>query len=172
MTFHSESPLDATDWRILRELQQDARLSFHELGRRVSLSAPAVAERVRKLEDRGVITGYGAHVNPEKVGLGLIAFIQMHCNPEKCLLKTTSREDFPEVLELHRLNGEYCTLLKVAVTSMKHLNALDDRLSRHGTVKTTIARDSVLDQRVLDWEDPDALMNASSKTSWEEHVED
>jgi DNA-binding Lrp family transcriptional regulator len=68
VTLQSESPLDATDWKILRELQQDARLSYNELGRRVALSAPAAAERVRKLEDRGVITRYAAQVDPEKVG--------------------------------------------------------------------------------------------------------
>ena len=60
MALQSERPLDSTDWKILRELQQDARLSSNELGRRVGLSAPATAERVRKLEDAGVITGYGA----------------------------------------------------------------------------------------------------------------
>src|SRR5688572_1014652 len=67
MTLQLESPLDGTDWKILRELQQDARLSFNELGRRVALTAPAVAERVRKLEDRGIITGYGTHIDPAKV---------------------------------------------------------------------------------------------------------
>lgn len=68
MAFQSQSSLDGTDWQILRELQQDARLSFNELGRRVNLSAPAAAERVRKLEDKGVINGYSAQINPAKVG--------------------------------------------------------------------------------------------------------
>jgi Lrp/AsnC family leucine-responsive transcriptional regulator len=111
MTLHSESPLDATDWRILRELQQDARLSYNELGRRVSLSAPAVAERVRKLEDRGIITRYSAQVDPAKVGLPLTAFLQLRCDPEKCLLKTGTPDAFPEILEMHKLSGSYCSLL-------------------------------------------------------------
>ncbi|HEV8192509.1 MAG TPA: Lrp/AsnC family transcriptional regulator, partial [Ktedonobacterales bacterium] len=73
MAFQSERPLDSTDWSILRELQQDARLSYNELGRRVGLSAPAAAERVRRLESAGVITGYGARVDPTKMGLPLLA---------------------------------------------------------------------------------------------------
>src|ERR1043165_8000922 len=121
MAFHSESSLDSTDWQILRELQQDARLSYNELGRRVNLSSPAAAERVRKLEDKGVIAGYAAQVNPAKVGLPLLAFIQLHCDPGKCLLKTSSADEFPEILEIHKLSGSHCTLLKVAVASMEHL---------------------------------------------------
>jgi Lrp/AsnC family leucine-responsive transcriptional regulator len=68
----SERSLDATDWRILRELQQDGRLSYNELGRRVAFSAPA-AERVRKLEDRGIITGYSAQIDPAQVELPLLS---------------------------------------------------------------------------------------------------
>ena len=100
MTFHSASSLDNTDWQILRELQQNARLSYNALGRRVNLSAPAAAERVRKLEEKGVIVGYSAQIDPAKVGLPLLAFIQLHCNPGKCLLKTSSIDKYPEVLEI------------------------------------------------------------------------
>src|SRR5690349_5187627 len=99
MAFQSERTLDGTDWQILRELQKNARLSYNELGRRVGLSAPAAAERVRRLEDAGVITGYGAHVDPAKVGLSLLALIQLRCDPGKCLLKTSSEEEFPEIME-------------------------------------------------------------------------
>ena len=77
MTFHQDYLLDETGWRILEELQQDARLSFHELGRRVGLSSPAVTERVRKLEDAGIITGYGAKIDPSKVGLPIMAIMRL-----------------------------------------------------------------------------------------------
>jgi Lrp/AsnC family leucine-responsive transcriptional regulator len=77
MAFHDDYLLDETGWQILRELQNNARLSFHELGRRVGLSSPAVAERVRKLEDAGIIIGYEARVAPLKVGLPLLAFIRI-----------------------------------------------------------------------------------------------
>src|SRR5579885_2917421 len=124
MALQSERSLDATDWKILRELQKDARLSYNELGRRVALSAPAAAERVRKLEDRGIITGYSAQVDTSKIGLPLLAFIQLRCDPIKCLLKTGDPDAFPEILEIHKLSGTYCTMLKVVVSSMQHLDSL------------------------------------------------
>lgn len=132
MAFQIESVFDRTDWQILRELQQDARLSYHELGRRVGLSAPAAAERVRKLEDQGVITGYAAQVDPAKVGLPILAFYQLHCNPGQCLLKTSRMEEFPEVLEMHKLSGSHCSLLKVVLSSMQHLEAFNERLGNMG----------------------------------------
>ncbi len=167
MTYHLESPLDATDWKILRELQQDARLSYHELGRRVALSAPAAAERVRKLEDRGIITGYRAQVNPEKVGLPILAFILLNCNPEKCLLNTRRPDAFPEILDIYVLNSEPCSLLKVAATSMKHLKALIDRLDEHGTVKAHIVT-SIEFNRNINWENPDVEVDPRPNPGWVE----
>jgi len=166
MSFHSESLLDATDWRILRELQKDARLSFNELGRRVALSAPAAAERVRKLEDRGVITGYSAQIDPSQVGLPLLLFIQMRCDPEKCLLRTSTADSFPEVLEMHKLSGNYCTLLKVAVSSMQHMEALTERLGKHGHVIVNIVTSSALTNRVIDWENADVDVVPQTPASW------
>lgn len=154
MTFQSESPLDATDWKILRELQDDARLSYNELGRRVALSAPAAAERVRKLEDRGIITGYAARVDAGKLGLPTTAFIQLHCDPEKCLLKTRRPEDFPEIQEMHVLSGSHCSMIKVVVESTRHLKALTDRLDEHGTYIVHIATSTPLANRPVDWENP------------------
>ena len=168
MTFQSESPLDATDWKILRELQQDARLSYNELGRRVALSAPAAAERVRKLEDRGIITGYGAQVDPAKIGLPFLAFIQLRCDTGKCLLKTSSASAFPEVLEIHKLNGNFCTILKVAVSSMQHLEALNERLSKHGPVVTYIVPSTAMTRRVIDWENPDVNIDPPVDVAWQE----
>ena len=89
MGLRTERSLDATDWRLLEELQADGRLSYNELGRRVSLSPPAVAERVRRLEDLGVIVGYQARVDPARAGLPLTAFVQMRCRLDRCLLKTS-----------------------------------------------------------------------------------
>ncbi len=100
MALQSERPLDSTDWKILRELQQDSRLSSNELGRRVGLSAPATASRVRKLEDAGVIIGYSAQIDPAKVGMPLLALIHLRCDQGSCLLRTSTVEEFPEVLEM------------------------------------------------------------------------
>jgi Lrp/AsnC family leucine-responsive transcriptional regulator len=170
MALQMETPLDATDWKILRELQQDARLSYHELGRRVALSAPAAAERVRKLEDRGVIRGYTAQIDPAKVGLPLYAFLKLRCDPEKCLLKTTTSDDYPEVLELHRLSGSHCSMLKVTVASMQHLQALTERLSAHGPVVTDIVLESVMTHRVVDWENPNVDLTPPPTDGWSKPV--
>ena len=96
LVLQKETSLDSTDWHILRELQQDARLSYRELGRRVGLSAPGTAERMRKLEDAGVLTGYHAQLNLAKVGLSLTAWIQLRCAPGKCLMKTTKPQISPK----------------------------------------------------------------------------
>jgi Lrp/AsnC family transcriptional regulator, leucine-responsive regulatory protein len=165
VTYHLESPLDATDWKILRELQRDARLSYHELGRRVALSAPATAERVRKLEDRGIITGYAAKVNPEKVGLPILTFIQLSCAPEKCLMKTRKPDAFPEILDVYILNTEPCSLLKVVTTSMKHLKALIERLGEHGNVKVHIVTSTEFN-RMIDWERPEVELDPQQNPGW------
>src|SRR5262249_41751272 len=117
MASKSERGLDSIDWRILRELQTDARLSFNELARRIELSSPAVAERVRGMEDAGVIAGYHAQVDPGKVGLPVTAIVQMRCAPGKCLLKTASPDDFPELLEMVKVSGPHCSILKVVAAS-------------------------------------------------------
>jgi Lrp/AsnC family transcriptional regulator, leucine-responsive regulatory protein len=149
MTSRTERQLDTTDWNILHELQADARLSFNEIGRRVGLSAPAVAERVRRLEDAGIVTGYHAHVDPAKVGLGITAFIQMRCALDKCLLKTSRPDDYPEVLEIHKLSGDYCSMLKVCAASMRHLEAIIERLGQHGEMRSSIVLSSPLEERAI-----------------------
>jgi Lrp/AsnC family leucine-responsive transcriptional regulator len=152
MALQSEKPLDSIDWRILRELQADARLSFNELARRIGLSSPAVAERVRRMEDAGVIAGYHAQVDPSKVGLPVMALIQMRCAPGKCLLKTTSPDDFPELLEMVKVSGPHCSVLKVVAHSIPHLEALFERLGEHGELLTSMVWSSALNRRVLDGE--------------------
>jgi Lrp/AsnC family transcriptional regulator, leucine-responsive regulatory protein len=133
-----DKALDSTDWRILDELQRDGRLSYNQLARRVNLSAPAVAERVRRLEESGVIAGYQAQVDPAKAGFPLTAFVQMRCTPGRCLLKTTTADDLPEVVEIHKLSGAICSMLKVRVASMVHLEALFERIGEHGEINTHI----------------------------------
>ena len=136
-TMRSFEP-DPTDWQLLAQLQADGRLSFNELARRVRLSPPAVAERVRRLEQAGVITGYSAQVDPARVGQPLLAFIQLRCSLGRCLLKTTTAADLPELVEIHKLSGEHCTLLKARATSLEHLEGLVERLGEHGELRTHI----------------------------------
>lgn len=124
--------MDATDWAILAELQADARLSQNEISRRVKLSAPAVAERIRRLTDAGVLTGYAARVDPAALGRSVQAFVQLDCYGPTCILKDAAVRDWPEVLELHRVTGDACTVLRVAVVDMAAFQALIDRLARYG----------------------------------------
>jgi Lrp/AsnC family leucine-responsive transcriptional regulator len=120
------------DWALLAELQADARLSYSELSRRVHLSAPAVAERVRRLEETGVISGYHAHVDLAGAGRGVRAVIRMSCYGALCVLRDERALAWPEIAEVHRVTGDTCCLLLVAVTSMAAFEELIDRLSQHG----------------------------------------
>jgi Lrp/AsnC family leucine-responsive transcriptional regulator len=139
--------LDQTDWRIIAELQRDGRLSYNQLGRLVNMSSPAVAERVRRLEEAGVIAGYQARIDPARAGLPLTAFVQLRCALGRCLLKTTGTDDFPEVVEVHKLSGNSCTMLKVRVASMPHLEGLLERLGEHGEMNSHIVLSTQYDGR-------------------------
>src|SRR4051794_2465573 len=112
-------PPDDVDMRILEALQHDGRITFADLARTVSMSASAVTERVRRLEDAGVITGYAARVDAERLGLTILAFVRLryrlsNYKPVHDLLDTT-----PEILEAHHVTGEDCFILKVVATSMR-----------------------------------------------------
>jgi Lrp/AsnC family transcriptional regulator, leucine-responsive regulatory protein len=138
MTFRTERELDDLDWHIIDELQADGRLSFKELGRRVNLSAPAVAERVRRLEEAGVITGYHANVDPRMAGHPISAFVELRCELSKCLLKTSTAADYPEVVEIHKLSGDHCSMLKVRAASLEHFEGVLERISRHGEIRSSV----------------------------------
>jgi Lrp/AsnC family transcriptional regulator, leucine-responsive regulatory protein len=130
--------LDDLDWVILAALQADGRLSFNALGRQVHLSPPAVGERVRRLEQAGIITGYAAKVDATRAGQPLLAFIQLRCSLGSCLLKVTSAQDYPEIVEIHKLSGEYCTMIKARAASLAHLEGFIERLGTHGDMRTHI----------------------------------
>ncbi|MGW7449359.1 Lrp/AsnC family transcriptional regulator [Kitasatospora sp. NPDC054795] len=127
-----EVALDAVDRRLLAELQADARLSYNELSRRVSLSAPAVAERVRRLESEGVISGYHAHVDLTRAGLPITALVQIQCYGPRCVLRDPEVPTWPEVVQLHRVTGGACCVLLVAVSTMAEFEAVCDRLGSYG----------------------------------------
>ena len=126
------SGVDRVDWHILTELQADARLSFNELSRRVKLSAPAVADRVRRLEDAGVVTGYHAHVDLERVGRPVRAVVVMDCYGPTCLLRDPDVARWPDVQQFFRVTGQGCSVLVVATVSMEAFEELIDRLASYG----------------------------------------
>jgi Lrp/AsnC family transcriptional regulator, leucine-responsive regulatory protein len=143
------SELDAMDWALLAELQADARLSYSELSRRVHLSAPAVAERVRRLEESGVITGYHAHVDLARAGRGVVAMIRMSCYGARCVLRDQQVLGWPEILEVHRVTGDACCLLQVATASMPAFENLIDRLAPYGQPSSTMILSSPVQWRAL-----------------------
>jgi Lrp/AsnC family leucine-responsive transcriptional regulator len=165
MSFRPERRLVDLDWRLLDALQQDGRLSFKELGRRVNLSPPAVAERVRRLEDAGVITGYTAKVDPARAGPPLTAFIQMRCRLDRCLLKTSSAGDYPEVVEIHKLTGDSCSMLKVRAVSMEHFEGLLERIGQHGEMRTSVVLSTQDEGRPVE-RGPDDFFRATSSGGW------
>ena len=141
--------LDATNLRILEELQADARLTMAELGRRVSLSPPAVADRVQRLERAGVISGYHAAVDPKAVGYPIAAVVrvrpasrQLHKIPE------VARE-LPEVVECYRITGEDCFFVKLHLRSMEDLEGILDRFVVFGQTTTSIIHSAPVSPRPL-----------------------
>jgi Lrp/AsnC family leucine-responsive transcriptional regulator len=130
--------MDDMDWALLRELQLDARLSFSELSRRVHLSPPAVAERVRKLEESGTITGYHARVDLTRAGWPVLAMIRMSCYGARCVLRDPEVAGWSGVLEIHRITGDACCFLKVAAASRDAFEAIIDRLAPYGQPSSTM----------------------------------
>src|SRR5690242_1710903 len=129
MAGESTAPLDDTDWRILAALQRDGRLSFADLAREVAMSPSAVTERVRRLAESGVITGYHAVVAPDRVGLPILAYVRLrhptgNDRPFHAMLGRT-----PEIVEAHHVTGEDCFVLKVAARSMTHLEDVTGRIA-------------------------------------------
>jgi Lrp/AsnC family transcriptional regulator, leucine-responsive regulatory protein len=153
--------LDDVDWRLLDALQADARLSYNALSKRVHLSPPAVAERVRRLEAAGVISGYRATVDPAMAGQPLLAFIQLRCSLGHCLLKTTTSETYPEVVEIHKLSGEHCTMLKLRAASLGHLEGVIERIGEHGQINTYVVLSTAYEGRPVTAVAPDRPVTRS-----------
>ena len=139
-----ETTVDRTDWAILEELQADARLSMNELGRRVKLSAPSTADRVRRLTDTGVLTGHHAHVDPVQVGRTVRAFVRMQCYGPTCVLRDPTVATWPEVLTMHRVTGVDCTVMLVAVDDIRAFQSLLDRLADYGRPESSMVLEDVV----------------------------
>ncbi len=140
----NEHLLDDIGWKILNELQQNARISFTELGRRVGLSTPAVTERVHKMEEAGIILGYRAQIDPAKVGLPILAFINVKVGGENLTHFMEVAANHPEVLECHRVTGAESFLLKATVSSVTHLERLLDALMPYVATTTSMVLSTAL----------------------------
>ncbi|NMH73520.1 Lrp/AsnC family transcriptional regulator [Bacillus sp. RO2] len=135
--------MDEIDQSILRHLQENARMSMTELGKRVGLSTPATNERVKKLEDKEVIKGYHAIVDPEKLDKNVTAFILFDTKQGK-KFRDFCREH-PVVVEYHRLAGQYSYLVKVVAESVKVLEEFIDATLPFGEPSTLIKLSSVVE---------------------------
>ncbi len=141
--------IDAVGWKILELLQENARLSYREIGEAVGLTAPAVAERVRRMEDAGIVKGYHAEVDLNKAGLPIQAFVLITNSATQALRFRASVHDFPEVTECYCITGSESYIVKVAVTSVPRLEQLLMELKPFGEVRTCLVLSSQLTRRTI-----------------------
>jgi Lrp/AsnC family leucine-responsive transcriptional regulator len=134
--------LDPVNRRLLAELQADARLSLAELGRRVGLTAPAVGERLQRLEESGVVRGYHAEVDPRALGYALSAVLRIRPASRQIPTVADLARRTAEVVECHRITGEDCFLMKLHVRDVEHLERVIDIFAQFGQTTTSIVQSS------------------------------
>jgi len=148
-SFHEE--IDTVNIRILEELQQDPRVTMSELGRRVGMSSPAVTERVRRMEEAGIITGYHAAVDPSKAGFPIVVYMRLAISGGDNMVSraTAAVKRMPEILECHRVTGTDSFILRAGLLSVTHLESLIDRLTPFGMTSTSTVLSSPVPYRAL-----------------------
>jgi Lrp/AsnC family transcriptional regulator, leucine-responsive regulatory protein len=144
---HIYPPLDVLDHKIVGTLAAEGRMPLAELGRRINLSPPAVAERVRRLEQAGVITGYRAEIDPRALGYPLTAIVRVKPAPGQLRRIAELAAAIPQISECHRITGEDCFYIKVFLRSIDELAALLDRFLLHGETTTSIINASPVSRR-------------------------
>jgi Lrp/AsnC family leucine-responsive transcriptional regulator len=142
MPGRTDKLLDRIGWRVVAALQQNARITFNALGRLVGLSAPAVAERVKRLEEAGIITGYRAELGMDKLGRPVIALIRISAPEQNCVPLSKLVQDLPFVLESYRVTGADRLIVKVAVPSIAELDGILRELSIYGTATASVVLSS------------------------------
>jgi Lrp/AsnC family leucine-responsive transcriptional regulator len=147
--------LDTVDHQIIGELARDGRISFAELGRRVSLSSPAVTERVRRLEQLGVITGYRAEIDPRALGYSLTAIVRVKPAVRQLSKIAELAADIPQIEECLRITGEDCFYMKLHLASIEELPSVLDQFLLYGETTTSIVNATPVPRR-----DPPATPSA------------
>ena len=140
--------MDSLNSKILTELQNNARITFAEIGRRIGLSAPSVAERVQKLQDSGVIEGYTTNLNLSKLGLGIEAIINLEISYNGYKKLMNNIENIPEIYECLKVTGKYCVIIKVAVKDNSELDRVIDKISMYGQPQTSIILSRYLNKTI------------------------
>ncbi|MGY8934092.1 MAG: Lrp/AsnC family transcriptional regulator [Flavobacteriales bacterium] len=141
--------MDALNWKILKCLQENARQSNAEIGRIVGISSPAVSERIKKMEDVGVINGYKTIVSPYEVGYQLKAIITIRAFMGKLKPFLTKVKSFDEVLNCYRITGNENFVLEVMLKNQKHLEQFIDQLISYGETKTQIVLSNVIENAAI-----------------------
>jgi Lrp/AsnC family leucine-responsive transcriptional regulator len=139
---------DAMDVKILDILQEDARTTLTEIGRRIHMSQPAVAERVKRMEGAGVISGYHARVNPAALGYGIIAFIRVARRAHETPVEVVATQ-IPEIVECHSITGDDCSIVKVVAKSVAELEGVILKLTRCGVTSTSLILSSSVERKAL-----------------------
>ena len=141
--------LDAIGWKILEELQNNARISFAELGRRVGLSTPAVTERVRRMEEANIIVGYHATIDPAKAGYPIVVYMRLSIAGGDNMVRTATvaMKKLPEIMECHRVTGTDSFILRAELVSIGHLESLIDHLTPFGMTSTSTVLSSPIKYR-------------------------
>jgi Lrp/AsnC family leucine-responsive transcriptional regulator len=143
-----ETPLDVIDWRIVAELQAAPRLRVAELARRIGLSGPAVAERLRRLEDTGTLS-YRAEINPRALGYTICAIVRISPTGGGLRLIPGIAREVPNVTECYRITGEDCYFMKVYLHSIDDLEPVLDLFTPHGRTTTSIVHSAPVPTRPL-----------------------
>lgn len=142
--------IDKMNWLILSELQQNARTPLTEISKKVGLSSPTVGERIQKMEDAGVISGYNAKLNTETLGYTLGVYISIKIRFGQVKNFEDYIQTVPEICECHKLTGNDCMLMKGYVRDPKHLEALNSKLATYGELTTSLILSSIVDSKVYD----------------------
>ncbi len=137
-----DETIDAVNKQILEELQREPRLTMSELGRRIGMSSPAVTERVRRLEEAGVIRGYRLDLNPVALGLPIAAYIRIRPNPGQLPRVAELAQRIPEIVECYRVTGEDCFIVKAYIPAIDQLDRLLDSFLVYGSTTTSIIQSS------------------------------
>ena len=141
--------MDITDHKIIEILQTDGRVSMKDLGKIVGLTSPAVSERVKRLEESGVITGYKAIINPDALGRFIKAFIHIALPSDKYDIFIEAANKDPRIVECHHITGDDCSVIKVIVKDMYELESVIDSIKALGSTKTSVILSSPIQNKSI-----------------------
>ncbi len=144
---NGSSLLDPVNVRLLSLLGTDPRQSMSQLARRLGVSPPTARERVRRLEDAGVIRGYRVDIDPAAIGLPVAAWVRLRPGPGQMSRIAELAQDTPQVVECHRVSGEDCFLMKIHVPAIADLEAILDRFLLHGQTTSSFVVSSPVPPR-------------------------